>query len=48
MLSTSIPSVRIVSRMDPQKKVSDVLKENSLKKSLKILDFVKFKVGEGV
>ncbi len=34
--------------MDPQKKVSDVLKENSLKKSLKILDFVKFKVGEGV
>ena len=34
--------------MDPQKKVSDVLKENSIKKSLKILDFVKFKVGEGV
>ena len=34
--------------MDPQKKVSDVLNENSLKKSLKILDFVKFKVGEGV
>ena len=34
--------------MDQQKKVSDVLKENSLKKSLKILDFVKFKVGEGV
>ena len=34
--------------MDPQKKVSDVLKENSLKKFLKILDFVKFKVGEGV
>ena len=34
--------------MDQQKKVSDVLKENSIKKSLKILDFVKFKVGEGV
>ena len=34
--------------MDPKKKVSDVLKENSLEKELKVLDFVKFKVGEGV
>ncbi len=34
--------------MDPKKKVSDVLKENSLSKELKILDFAKYKVGEGV
>ena len=34
--------------MDPKKKVSDVLKENSIEKDIKILDFVKFKVGEGV
>ena len=34
--------------MDPKKKVSDVLKENSLEKELKVLDFAKFKVGEGV
>ena len=34
--------------MDPKKKVSDILKENSIEKELKILDFVKFKVGEGV
>ena len=33
--------------MDP-KKVSDILKENSSGKQLKILNFVKFKVGEGV
>ena len=33
--------------MDPKKKVSDILKENSLKKKLKILDFIKYKVGEG-
>ena len=34
--------------MDPKKKVSDVLKENSLDKPLKVLDFVRYKVGEGV
>ena len=34
--------------MDPKKKVSDVLKENSTDKQLKILDFIRYKVGEGV
>ena len=34
--------------MDPKKKVSDILKENSTSKEIKILDFVKYKVGEGV
>jgi len=34
--------------MDPKKKVSDILKENSLDKEIKVLDFVKYKVGEGV
>ena len=34
--------------MDPKKKVSDILKENSEKDEIKILDFVRFKVGEGV
>ena len=34
--------------MDPKKKVSDILKENSLKKQVKILEFVRYKVGEGV
>ena len=34
--------------MDPKKKVADILKENSFEKELKILDFAKFKVGEGV
>ena len=34
--------------MDPKKKVSDILKENSSNKMIKVLDFVKFKVGEGV
>jgi elongation factor Ts len=34
--------------MDPKKKVSDVLKENSSDKELKILDFIRYKVGEGV
>ena len=34
--------------MDPKKKVSDVLKENSSAKQLKILEFVRYKVGEGV
>ena len=30
----------------PQKKVSDILKENSLENQLKILEFVRYKVGE--
>ncbi len=34
--------------MDPKKKVSDVLKENSFEKPIKILDFIRYKVGEGV
>ena len=34
--------------MDPKKKVSDILKENSSDKEIKVLDFVKYKVGEGV
>ncbi len=34
--------------MDPKKKVSDILKENSIEDEIKILDFTKFKVGEGV
>ena len=34
--------------MDPKKKVSDILKENSLEKPLQVLQFVRFKVGEGV
>ncbi len=34
--------------MDPKKKVSDILKENSEKSEIKILDFLKYKVGEGV
>ena len=34
--------------MDPKKKVVDVLKENSKGKDIKILDFIRYKVGEGV
>ena len=34
--------------MDPKKKVSDVLSENSSENEIKILDFVRYKVGEGV
>ena len=34
--------------MDPKKKVSDVLKENSSEKKIKVLNFVRYKVGEGV
>ena len=34
--------------MDPKKKVSDILKENSLDTEIKVLNFIKYKVGEGV
>ena len=34
--------------MDPKKKVSDILKENSSANIIKVLDFVRYKVGEGV
>ena len=34
--------------MDPKKKVSDILKENSLDKQLKIIEYIRYKVGEGV
>ena len=34
--------------MDPKKKVLDVLKENSTKNPLKVIDFIRYKVGEGV
>ena len=34
--------------MDPKKKVSDILKENKVSNEIKVLDFVRYKVGEGV
>ncbi len=34
--------------MDPKKKVKDILKENSVGKEIQIIDFVKYKVGEGI
>ncbi len=34
--------------MDSQKKVSDILKENNKTGQIQILDFIRFKVGEGV
>ena len=34
--------------MDPKKKVSDILNENKSDKDIKILDFIRYKVGEGV
>jgi len=34
--------------MDPKKKVSEILKENSSEKPLQILDFIRYKVGEGI
>lgn len=34
--------------MDPKKKVYDILKENSLDKEIKIINFVRYKVGEGI
>ena len=34
--------------MDPKKKVSDVLKENKVDKEIKIKQFLRYKVGEGV
>ena len=34
--------------MDPKKTVKDILKENSKNKEIKVLDFIRYKVGEGV
>lgn len=34
--------------MDSKKKVSDILKENSSEKEIKVLNFIRYKVGEGV
>ena len=34
--------------MDPKKKVSDILKENKVDKEIKVLDFIRYKVGEGI
>jgi len=34
--------------MDPKKKVSEIMKENSSDKPLKIVDYIRYKVGEGV
>tara|TARA_B100001115_G_C15790926_1_gene389997 strand:+ start:99 stop:965 length:867 start_codon:yes stop_codon:yes gene_type:complete len=34
--------------MDPKKTVKDILKENSKNKEIKILDYIRYKVGEGV
>ena len=30
------------------KKVSDILKENSMEKQINVINFVKYKVGEGI
>ena len=34
--------------IDPKKKVSDILKENKVDNEIKVLDFIRYKVGEGV
>ena len=34
--------------MDPKKKVLDILREKSIEEEIKVIDFVKYKVGEGV
>ncbi len=34
--------------MDPKKKVSDILKENKIDKEVKVLNFIRYKVGEGI
>ena len=34
--------------MDPKKKVSDILKDNKKDKEIEVIDFIRFKVGEGV
>jgi len=34
--------------MDPKKKVSDILKENKIEKEIKVLNFIRYKVGEGI
>ena len=34
--------------MDPKKKVSEILKEIKIDKEVKVLDFVRYKVGEGI
>ena len=34
--------------MDSKKKVSEILKENSIEQPLKILNFIRYKVGEGI
>ncbi len=34
--------------MDPKKKVSEILKENSSEKVLQIINFIRYKVGEGI
>jgi len=34
--------------MDPKKKVSDILKESKIDKEVKVLNFIRYKVGEGI
>ena len=34
--------------MDPKKKVSDILKEQKIDNEIKVLDFIRYKVGEGI
>ena len=34
--------------MDQKKTVKDILKENSKNKEIKVLDYIRYKVGEGV
>ena len=34
--------------MDPKKKVSDILNENKIENEVKVLSFIRYKVGEGI
>ena len=34
--------------MDTKKTVRDILKENSVNKDIKVIDYVRYKVGEGI
>ena len=34
--------------MDPKKKVSDILKEKRIDNEIIVLDFIRYKVGEGI
>ena len=34
--------------MDPKKKVSDILKDSKIEEDIKVLNFIRYKVGEGI